>query len=616
MAPALTEPVSHQSKISSPAQAASPRPIISEIVDQQLTTTASNRNDTSGQYLLSKSAVKTATVTQTTAAAAAVTNDSTTTAAPIVTATTTTATEELVESLLTTTAAASTTTTTTLVDDFTQSIEDAIVEELNNLTNEPTNGPLAATTSHMEHIGLSDFVVQPSQNQQLTQIQQSCDLITSASTSAAASTATTSSSAITQHQQQPLGDSQTDETDSERMAAIGQELLNFVNQGQGQEQLQLLERTLQESFDQVQQQQCQQPPSGQLALVPFQPQRTPNADAGSEKEVPQELVRELAQAACSQTLDLLGDPAADVSHSIDEVAASSQCSGTSSNNNMMTMKETAEMEQMLGELASSSEIDLLQVFKSFETAPTGENLCDLAGGLSLFNDVDVMNMGLDVDVVTSTSPIKECPTQEILAEIEKKRAKMIRDCDFMMRRLRKIQARQIGRHVSEEAYGIYEYAQNLIKRKERESKSISTMAPINQLHGDKHKSVSALKTMLKRIENVATTQQTSPGRMVNQTFVGSSSSLQSSTTASGVGADGRDANAINKQSGYPTTATIVPPFDPIGVQQLQQCSGLLATQLKMVNDAYDSDATASSSGGESADEGVHYNNIIQESRPM
>lgn len=41
MAPALTEPISHrQSKISSPAQASSPRPIISDVTDQTQTTTA------------------------------------------------------------------------------------------------------------------------------------------------------------------------------------------------------------------------------------------------------------------------------------------------------------------------------------------------------------------------------------------------------------------------------------------------------------------------------------------------------------------------------------------------------------------------------------------------
>lgn len=43
MAPALTEPVSHrQSKISSPAQASSPRPIISDINEQTQTTSTTH----------------------------------------------------------------------------------------------------------------------------------------------------------------------------------------------------------------------------------------------------------------------------------------------------------------------------------------------------------------------------------------------------------------------------------------------------------------------------------------------------------------------------------------------------------------------------------------------
>lgn len=50
------------------------------------------------------------------------------------------------------------------------------------------------------------------------------------------------------------------------------------------------------------------------------------------------------------------------------------------------MSNQMEMDQML-------DIDFMQVLKCFESAPAGENLGDLAGGLSLFNDMDVMNIG-------------------------------------------------------------------------------------------------------------------------------------------------------------------------------------------------------------------------------
>lgn len=54
--------------------------------------------------------------------------------------------------------------------------------------------------------------------------------------------------------------------------------------------------------------------------------------------------------------------------------------------NTMSSQIQSEMDQML-------DIDFMQVLKCFESAPAGENLGDLAGGLSLFNDMDVMNIG-------------------------------------------------------------------------------------------------------------------------------------------------------------------------------------------------------------------------------
>lgn len=482
MAPALTEPVSHQSKISSPAQAASPRPIISDS-EQQL-----NRNNNSGQYLCVKNSIVTVNRSET----------------------------------------------------FVTTIGEQIV------SNGPTNGPVAVT--HMDQIN-NDIAAQSNDQQQPQLTQNSGDHISSSTTSRTI-------------------DGQSDELESDRGVGVG-------------------------------------------GLVGDTQQSLPQAGGGfSEKDVAHQLVQELAQhqQVCSQSLDLLGVSQTVDSQTVDGSVPSSQLSNTSSSNIMGKdyLKDNADMEQMLGELATSSDIDLLQVFKSFESAPAGENLCDLAGGLSLFNDVDVMNMALE-DVVANTSPVKECPTQEIIADIEKKRAKMMRECDFMVRRLRKIQARHMGRHISEEIYGVYEYSQNLIKRKERETKSISTMTPINQLQSDKHKSASSLRTMLKRIDSAATTQQTSAAR-TNQMY-GSTSSV-----ISNLHADSRD--SMGSKNPLTVVTSVVPTFDQNGLQQLQQCTGLLSTELKFVNDAFDSDATASSSGGESVDELVTYNNVIQQPLTM
>lgn len=166
----------------------------------------------------------------------------------------------------------------------------------------------------------------------------------------------------------------------------------------------------------------------------------------------------------------------------------------------------------------------------------------------------------------------------MLTEIEKKREKMIRDCDFMMRRLRKIQARHMGRHVSEEVGGLFEYTQQLIKKKEREAKSISTMTPINQLH--KGNSPSSWKMLLKRIEHAAGSQHSNTS---SSKILGANSAVDhhvNNASSTGSGATAK-----------PSVITCVPHFDSNGIQQLKQSAGLLSAELKLVGKSFDSDAT-------------------------
>lgn len=174
---------------------------------------------------------------------------------------------------------------------------------------------------------------------------------------------------------------------------------------------------------------------------------------------------------------------------------------------------------------------------------------------------------------------------------------MIRECDFMMRRLRKVQSRQMGRHVSEEVHGTLEYSQQLIRRKERETKSISTMTPINQLQSDKHKGASnSMRALLKRIDHVATNQQITHVTVPSPNDIGGP--------------------VDSKPNFHRTIPSVVPRFDQNGIHQLHQVTGYLGTELKLIESAFDSEATASSSGGESADEMVSYNNIKQQPLTM
>ncbi|KAG4075445.1 hypothetical protein HA402_015098 [Bradysia odoriphaga] len=294
----------------------------------------------------------------------------------------------------------------------------------------------------------------------------------------------------------------------------------------------------------------------------------------------------------------------EVEEHTDNIQSQTNCGGTQSNSQEIMglqkdfLKDNAEMEQMLGELSSTSDIDLMQVFKSFVSAPTSDNLCDLAGGLSLFNDMNMdMNMGLE----EVSTPVKEPDTQEIRNEISKRQSQMTRKLDFLIRRLRKLQALSMGHHINEEINGLFEYTQSMLKRKERESKSISTMTPLTHLQSEKSKQTVAcsMKTLLKRLEFVSTSQQ---------------SSLKEKTARVGPSTDA--ANLSLKSIPKPQFASCVPSFDSECNNQLEHTAGLLQAEMHYVAKAIDSDATASSSGGESADEMVTYNNPAQQSLPI
>lgn len=278
------------------------------------------------------------------------------------------------------------------------------------------------------------------------------------------------------------------------------------------------------------------------------------------------------------------------------------------------MKESAEIEQFMGELASSSDIDLFQVFKSFENAAqAGDGLCDLVAPFSIFGD-DVMS----VEEV-SAAQIKDSDTIQLRQEIEKRQYQMQRKCDFLLRRLRKLQVRYMGGHVSEEIAGLFEHTSRLLKRKEREqvNKGVVTpgqvivdvvstttfippagsgviqsqqqqqqqqdLRPLNQM---------ALRSYLKRIENVALTQN-------------SMAQKRSSAVVTLPGG-----------KGSPAIGSLLPNLEEVSRNQLEHTSGLLRTELRAVESAMDSDATATSSGGESADELVNYTNPTQQTLSM
>lgn len=313
-----------------------------------------------------------------------------------------------------------------------------------------------------------------------------------------------------------------------------------------------------------------------------------------------------------QTNQILNETTTTIPEEPTEPPPPSQPSTHLTNNNNMGLQKDypkenqTDMEQMLGELASTSDLDLLQVFKSFETAPAGEGLCDLANSL-LFNDFDNI-CGVVEDVVSSSvaehniinqqqSPIKEnhhLNTELQRQENDKKQILMQRKCDFLVRRLRKIQLRSMGQQMSEEVAGFFEHTHRLVKKKEK-PRDTDEQTVINQTTNDRMKplSANAVKNFLKRIDNVAAAQKTYASN------IGQSQSLT-----------GPPSIHHNK------LVTLIPTLDTSTTIKLEQISGQLQTQLKIVEKGIDSDATASSSGGESGDEAVPFSNPVQQHMPM
>uniref|UniRef100_A0A182LRK5 PEHE domain-containing protein n=1 Tax=Anopheles culicifacies TaxID=139723 RepID=A0A182LRK5_9DIPT len=318
----------------------------------------------------------------------------------------------------------------------------------------------------------------------------------------------------------------------------------------------------------------------------------------------------------------------------DSSQSSSSLMGMSGTSELgMQLKESNEVDQMIREL-STADIDLLQVFKSFDN-----------NSLLLFSDADMANLcGVPVGDgnQSQSSPNKDRERLEQRAEILKLQAQMQRKQDFLARRLSKLQARYMGQHISEEIAGMFEYTQRFWKKREKENAKhlhnvnnsinngnsaelakvlgggdpssswpeiIPFQAPPPDQTPEKLKPISAnaLKMFTKRLESITKTICSEQSKRVldSRYFHGVSnigSGAQSSSTAD-----------LNSSANISNT---IPMFERSATQELEQTAGMLYAELRQVQSTIDSDATLSSSGGESADESMPYTNSVQEPLPI
>ncbi|XP_047531148.1 KAT8 regulatory NSL complex subunit 1 isoform X1 [Vanessa atalanta] len=225
-------------------------------------------------------------------------------------------------------------------------------------------------------------------------------------------------------------------------------------------------------------------------------------------------------------------------------------------------KDSQEMEQILVDLGNSDlvQADLLQAIKTLESG--GDTLST--------GDPDVIFplSGFDLaDTADSEGDAAEDKVRLLQARLERR-------CAFLLRRLRILQARAIGKKISEEAAQSFE-------KSARGARKDGGGRPMG------------IKALLKRIETTAALQANAASRsVVGPKYYRAGTSKGDATRSASIGI------ASGTLAG------------------LEDSAGALRSHLSVVKHQLDSDATASSSGAESNDEAVTYNNPHQQHMPI
>nr|XP_036673446.1 uncharacterized protein LOC118877700 isoform X1 [Drosophila suzukii] len=246
------------------------------------------------------------------------------------------------------------------------------------------------------------------------------------------------------------------------------------------------------------------------------------------------------------------------------------------------------------------------------------------------------------------------PWQDVHAELEQQQHVISRRIEFLLRRMRKLQARAMCRHTSEEVAGIMEWSARTSHKapiparsatlSEQEATVLSIVSgrpgPTFWEEQNKHPlPASQMGNVIRHISTAARHQQICHSANGSSATLAPSSSWYNNTNSSTLPAKRPRKNQLDSaistgtaastsslapsglapgttasaatDSNTPRADDIVPSYDTYVTSELTHVAGLLHTELREVQNAIDSDATESSSGGESADEMVSYNNTQQ-----
>lgn len=237
--------------------------------------------------------------------------------------------------------------------------------------------------------------------------------------------------------------------------------------------------------------------------------------------------------------------------------------------------------------------DVDQFLNSMSDGELGPNVDDLMQAIGdrlvhtdVFTCLEKELLG-DVDMIS----MEETQTKDVIGELERNQAKLERKLDFLIRRVRKLQARHMGRHVSGEIAGVFENVHRSLKKmKDNVANPHENLKPM---------SAGAAKSLIRKLETSSMLQSTTMSRQRHGgKYFGSGSVDPMSYRSNMIG------------------MTSVPPWTMEDKQELKKVVGLVHTELSLAQSEVDSEATVSSSGGESADEMQNYNNPLQQTLSM
>lgn len=369
-------------------------------------------------------------------------------------------------------------------------------------------------------------------------------------------------------------------------------------------------------------------------------------------------------------LDSITSVASSSSTSITSSSGYQNYCANGATNSQNTNNDTHEMPQLLNIL--NELLDGQDLASLANSGGNGDNMHDMEDQEENYED--------DSPRKDDPEEMAKLLAQQRLEEISREEQQLRRRMDFLIRRLFKLVARSTGLHVSEEMAGFLEHITRYSKKKEIKEKSstitlsslsttptkfpyltanlqgttdlltsptFSTEPPINLLSSpmttaaaktqDEKQSLpqqntsninntaatthdviepsnellkpvptKEIKSFLRRIDNISTMQSTvlTKKALAFKYFSKSSSPTSSSNL-----------NTTSKlESNFCVSA--IPKLEDADIDQVEQTSGLLMSEMRLIENQIDSDVTASSTGGESADEMTIYNNSFQQPLSM